>query len=135
MPPYENIIFITQIDYLHCYTAETTLYFHFFFCISFLLLKTKTRDIDRRVLRYLSDSNLHECLETAWNIVNDSYRTDICLLYPPYLIALSAIYLASFLKEKDLKQWFSDLSVEMAEVQRIQNRFVCTNVIETNTDW
>lgn len=57
-------------------------------------------------------------METAWNIVNDSYRTDICLLYPPYLIALAAIYLASFLKDKDLKQWFSDLSVEMAEVRQ-----------------
>lgn len=51
--------------------------------------------------------------------MNDSYRTDICLLYPPYLIALAAIYLASFLKDKDLKQWFSDLSVEMAEVRSL----------------
>ncbi len=38
-------------------------------------------------------------------------------MYPPYLIALAAIYLASFLKDKDLKQWFSDLNVEMAEAR------------------
>ena len=91
--------------------------------------------------RYLSDSNLHDCLETAWNIVNDSYRTDICLLYPPYLIALSAIYLASFLKDKDLKQWFSDLSVEMAEVRSLSRflyytpRYCADCALTLCTDW
>lgn len=27
-------------------------------------------------------------------IVNDSYRTDLCLVYPPYMIAITAIYMA-----------------------------------------
>lgn len=27
-------------------------------------------------------------------IINDTYRSDICLLYPPYLIALGALYIA-----------------------------------------
>lgn len=32
---------------------------------------------------------------TNWNrfIINDTYRSDICLLYPPHLIAIAAIYL------------------------------------------
>ncbi|ODN89661.1 cyclin C [Cryptococcus wingfieldii CBS 7118] len=33
-------------------------------------------------------------LQISWFIVNDSYRTDAILLYPPYIIALSALYIA-----------------------------------------
>ncbi|WVO16041.1 hypothetical protein L204_103706 [Cryptococcus depauperatus] len=33
-------------------------------------------------------------LQISWFILNDSYRTDAPLLYPPYVIALSAIYIA-----------------------------------------
>ncbi|KXN91161.1 RNA polymerase II holoenzyme cyclin-like subunit [Leucoagaricus sp. SymC.cos] len=36
-------------------------------------------------------------LQTAWFIINDTYRSDICLLYPPHLIAISAIYLTFIL--------------------------------------
>jgi len=32
-------------------------------------------------------------LQMAWFIVNDTYRSDFCLTYPPHLIALAAIYL------------------------------------------
>ncbi|KAJ6544262.1 cyclin-like protein [Mycena capillaripes] len=32
-------------------------------------------------------------LQTAWFIVNDTYRSELCLLYPPHLIAITAIYL------------------------------------------
>ncbi|KAJ3827731.1 cyclin-like protein [Lentinula raphanica] len=32
-------------------------------------------------------------LQTAWFIINDTYRSAICLLYPPHLIAVTAIYL------------------------------------------
>lgn len=41
-----------------------------------------------------------EFLQTAWNIVNDSYYSDVCLQYPPYLIALAVIYMTSII-EKD----------------------------------
>lgn len=30
-------------------------------------------------------------------VINDSYRSDICLLYPPYLIAVAALYLSVLL--------------------------------------
>lgn len=33
-------------------------------------------------------------LQLAWLIINDTYRTDVCLLYPPFLIAIAAIYLS-----------------------------------------
>uniref|UniRef100_A0A5K3F467 Cyclin-C n=1 Tax=Mesocestoides corti TaxID=53468 RepID=A0A5K3F467_MESCO len=35
-----------------------------------------------------------ELLERSWGFVNDSLRTDLCLHYPPYLIALGCIQLA-----------------------------------------
>lgn len=37
----------------------------------------------------LSDTTL----QMAWFIINDTYRTDLVLLYPPYIIALAAIYI------------------------------------------
>uniref|UniRef100_A0A0X3Q1U1 Cyclin-C n=3 Tax=Schistocephalus solidus TaxID=70667 RepID=A0A0X3Q1U1_SCHSO len=40
-------------------------------------------------------------LERAWHVVNDSMRTDLCLHYPPYLIALGCIQLAFISLEKD----------------------------------
>lgn len=35
------------------------------------------------------------------SILNDSYRTDVCLLYPPYVIAISALFLALALQQPD----------------------------------
>ncbi|KAI0329900.1 cyclin-like protein, partial [Cubamyces sp. BRFM 1775] len=32
-------------------------------------------------------------IQTAWFIINDAYRSELCLLYPPHLIAIAAIYL------------------------------------------
>ncbi|KAL7420245.1 RNA polymerase II holoenzyme cyclin-like subunit [Cryptotrichosporon argae] len=33
-------------------------------------------------------------LQLAWVTINDTYRTDVHLLYPPHIIALSALYIA-----------------------------------------
>ncbi|KAF5337130.1 hypothetical protein D9611_003057 [Ephemerocybe angulata] len=32
-------------------------------------------------------------LQAAWSIINDTYRSELCLLYPPHLIAIAALYL------------------------------------------
>ncbi|KAG5638235.1 hypothetical protein H0H81_001109 [Sphagnurus paluster] len=32
-------------------------------------------------------------IQTAWFIINDTYRSDLCLLYPPHVIAIAALYL------------------------------------------
>ncbi|KAI0719199.1 cyclin-like protein [Fomitopsis betulina] len=38
---------------------------------------------------------MHEgALQMAWFLINDTYRSDLCLLYPPHLIAITAIYMA-----------------------------------------
>ena len=46
----------------------------------------------RPLVQYTQDlgQGLEEAiLPLAWRIVNDSMRTDVCLLYPPFLIALA----------------------------------------------
>ncbi|RGB37653.1 cyclin-like protein [Rhizophagus diaphanus] len=35
----------------------------------------------------------NEDVQWAWYVINDSYRTDICLLYPPHVVAAAALYL------------------------------------------
>lgn len=53
------------------------------------------------------------CVWWARSLVNDSYRTDLILMYPPFMIALACIYIASVLKEKDTRSWFEELRVDM----------------------
>ncbi|KAF9004091.1 hypothetical protein BDZ89DRAFT_1145828 [Hymenopellis radicata] len=52
------------------------------------------------------DSSLHfdeklemseSALQMAWSIINDTYRSNLCLPYPPHLIAVAAIYLTQLL--------------------------------------
>ncbi|KAK9249286.1 cyclin-like protein [Lipomyces tetrasporus] len=37
-------------------------------------------------------------MQTAWSVINDSYITDLPLLYPPHVIALTAIYISVVLR-------------------------------------
>ncbi|EJD05692.1 cyclin-like protein [Fomitiporia mediterranea MF3/22] len=36
-------------------------------------------------------------IQNAWFLINDTYRSDICLVYPPHLIAIAALYLVCVL--------------------------------------
>lgn len=40
-----------------------------------------------------------EELQHSWSLINDSYITDLPLLYPPHIIAISAIYITIVLKK------------------------------------
>lgn len=83
-------------------------------------------------------------LQYAWFIVNDSYRTDVCLLYPPHLIALAAVYLTVVLNhadfapgsagdQRDMKQWFADLNVDIKSVIEISQEIL--SIYEVWADW
>ncbi|KAF5372017.1 hypothetical protein D9615_008128 [Tricholomella constricta] len=48
-------------------------------------------------------------LQTAWFIINDTYRSDLCLLHPPYIIAIAAIYLTYTLHAPTSKAVLPDL--------------------------
>ncbi|KAH7888231.1 cyclin-like protein [Phlebopus sp. FC_14] len=34
-----------------------------------------------------------DAVQLAWSIINDTYRSDLCLLYPPHLLAITSLYL------------------------------------------
>ncbi|CAL9242651.1 unnamed protein product, partial [Arabidopsis halleri] len=55
----------------------------------------------------------------TWGLVNDTYRMDLSLIHPPFLITLACIYIASVHKEKDIRTWFEELSVDMNIVKNI----------------
>ncbi|KYQ90358.1 putative C-type cyclin [Tieghemostelium lacteum] len=77
--------------------------------------------------QYLASSGIDAAnIDIVWGIVNDSYRTDVSLIYPPFIIALGCIYLSSFiiLKKKDLKQWFSELNVDMKDVWEVSKELI-----------
>jgi len=63
-------------------------------------------------------------LSLSWKIINDSLRTDVSLMYPPYQIALACLHIASVMLNKDLKQWFAELSVDMEKVLEIMRQIL-----------
>ena len=74
----------------------------------------------RPLTQYVADLGMEDAiLPIAWRILNDSLRTDVSLIYPPYQIALAAIYMACVIQQKDSKQWFAELSVDMDKVLEI----------------
>ncbi|XP_062583710.1 cyclin-C-like [Saccostrea cucullata] len=70
----------------------------------------------------------------AWRIINDSLRTDVCLLYPPYLIALACLHIASVIQQKDLKQWLAECSVDMDKILEISRQILALYELWKNYD-
>eukprot|EP01120_Amphizonella_sp_Union-15-10_P010508 TRINITY_DN4212_c0_g1_i1.p1 TRINITY_DN4212_c0_g1~~TRINITY_DN4212_c0_g1_i1.p1 ORF type:complete len:342 (+),score=69.57 TRINITY_DN4212_c0_g1_i1:92-1117(+) len=68
--------------------------------------------------------------QVAWNFINDSLRTVLCLQFKPQLIALAAIYLSSkFLKkeltvEQDGKGWWDVLDANIPDLEDISNQIL-----------
>ena len=51
-------------------------------------------------------------------------RCDVCLMYPPYLIALACIHMAAVVNKKDVKGWFAELSVDMGKILEITTQIL-----------
>ncbi|XP_034236755.1 cyclin-C [Thrips palmi] len=78
----------------------------------------------RPLLQLLQDIGHDDQLfSLAWRVVNDSLRTDVCLLYPPYQIAIACLQIACVILGKDHKNWFAELSVDIEKIQEI-SRYV-----------
>lgn len=74
----------------------------------------------RPLVQFCQDLGVEESvLPVAWRMVNDSLRTDVSLLYPPYQIALAALHMACIVLSKDVKGWFAELHVDLEKVQEI----------------
>lgn len=70
----------------------------------------------RPMVQYCADAHLTDLLATAWPILNDSFRSDACLLYPPYLIAIACIFMAGTLQDRDMRDWIASLQIETQDV-------------------
>lgn len=78
----------------------------------------------RSLLQIIQEFQDETLLSTAWNVINDSLRTDVSLLYPPYLIALAALHMAAVIQQKDLKLWFAELTVDLSKVMEISQEIL-----------
>lgn len=58
-------------------------------------------------------------LALSWRVINDSLKTDVCLLYPPHQIAIACLQMACCVLQRDLKTWFAELNVDMEKIQEI----------------
>ena len=85
----------------------------------------------RDVVRYVGDIGLEQAfLEDAWLMVNDTYRTDLCLLFPPYVIALGVLFALGHAKKQPDKivAYLQEAGVDDAEV-----RHVCMELVNLYT--
>jgi len=74
----------------------------------------------RPLVQFVQDFGQEDqILPLSWKIINDSLRTDISLLYPPYQVALAAMQMACVVLQKDGKNWFAEVAVDMDKIQEI----------------
>ncbi|RWS27137.1 cyclin-L1-like protein, partial [Leptotrombidium deliense] len=74
------------------------------------------------LLQVLDSEKNHRLMQTAWNYMNDSLRTDVFIRYSPETIAVSCIYLSSRVLRIPLPSkpaWFEIFGVKEAEIQTV----------------
>jgi len=87
----------------------------------------------RKSKSFQSTTSSKEFAQVAWNFVNDSLRTSLCLQFKPEAIASAAIYLASrYLNQlmpegggtPDANPWYQEFKVELQAIQDISQRIL-----------
>ncbi len=73
---------------------------------------------------YLADVSQNPCLDTAWRLLNDMYRTWVMLLHPPHVIAVTCAYMAFTLHGLNPDEWITKIQVPMTEVGAISKRLL-----------
>ncbi|KAJ2725926.1 RNA polymerase II holoenzyme cyclin-like subunit [Coemansia sp. Benny D115] len=69
-------------------------------------------------------------LQAAWSIINDSYRTDMALVYPPHVIAVASLFLSRVVdqggdySDLEAQQWYADLNVDLTDVMQVVNEML-----------
>ncbi|KAH7907126.1 cyclin-like protein [Hygrophoropsis aurantiaca] len=63
-------------------------------------------------------------LQLAWSIVNDTYRSDLCLIYPPHLLAVTALYLTLVLHAptRDMIQQHPQSALRQGQAQSLDQQ-------------
>ncbi|KAI5060074.1 hypothetical protein GOP47_0024494 [Adiantum capillus-veneris] len=73
----------------------------------------------RSLIQLLQDAGITEMTKITWSLVNDLYKTDLILMYPPFMIALACIFVASAFQDKDTLAWFEELRIDMHVIKTI----------------
>ncbi|CAG7815780.1 unnamed protein product [Allacma fusca] len=60
-------------------------------------------------------------LTSAWTVLNDSLRTDVCFLFPPHQIAVASLIVAAVAQGRnDLQTWFMEMEgIDLMNVSEI----------------
>ncbi|KAJ2783980.1 RNA polymerase II holoenzyme cyclin-like subunit [Coemansia javaensis] len=98
-------------------------------CESYLLEEMKFYLVLHHPYQALIDINQQAglqkaSLQAAWSIINDSYRTDMALVYPPHVIAVAALFLSRVVDQggqpdAEAQQWYADLNVDITDVLQV----------------
>ena len=72
----------------------------------------------RSLISFIANSRLETILTDCWAVVNDSFKTDLCLQHPPHIVALASILVAASMKDKatEAASWFATINIKMDEV-------------------
>jgi cyclin C len=76
------------------------------------------RSLDLYTREFQIDQQL---FESTWRIINDSLKTDVALLYPPYEIALACLLLAAKYRNKlpTIKQYMIETQIDMERIYEV----------------
>ncbi|KAE8913876.1 hypothetical protein PF005_g1099 [Phytophthora fragariae] len=76
------------------------------------------------LLQFLDEFDIHEeCLQLAWQLVQYSYRTDIIILYPPFMVAYAAAYISCRDAGYDAAQVFATVNIKKDLLLKIVGEF------------
>ena len=68
----------------------------------------------RPLVHFLSSFQSHDrysdLVQHSWELVNDSYYSDVVMLYPPYVVAISCLYMAAHMLNLDYRAWIRQIA-------------------------
>jgi cyclin C len=77
------------------------------------------------LVRYVGDLQREDdtiadaCMQMAWNMVNDSFFTDIPLLYPPFMVAVAALVMSCVAQDRAVDTWLEGLNVNDEKLRAV----------------
>ncbi|CAI5475888.1 unnamed protein product [Closterium sp. Yama58-4] len=80
-------------------------------------LTTYLEDVSRAL--NLSANVKEDFAQMAWSMLNDSFKTDLSLCHPPFIIALACIHLVALMRHLPLLPWLEGLRVDMHRVRAV----------------
>jgi cyclin C len=79
----------------------------------------------RPMEKYIRELRLERYQQDAHNMINDSYRTDACLYYPPHAIAIAVLIMTAIYHGQDFRPWYDSMQfhdnhrAQIGQVQQV----------------